>query len=98
MWFFLGACRMQFYRELDIAYCTIEYYCFCMMSYRDPILDSINEGVFTVDLDWRVTSFNRAAEKITGIQQADAIGHRCSEVFRATGPVSASPKNQERTR
>jgi PAS domain S-box-containing protein len=50
---------------------------------RDPILDSINEGVFTVDLDWRITSFNRAAERITGIQREDAIGHRCSEVFRA---------------
>jgi PAS domain S-box-containing protein len=51
--------------------------------YRDPILDSINEGVFTIDLDWRVTSFNRAAEKITGIRREVAIGHRCSEVFRA---------------
>jgi PAS domain S-box-containing protein len=51
--------------------------------YRDPILDSINEGVFTVDLDWRITSFNRAAEEITGIRREDAIGQRCSEVFRA---------------
>ncbi len=33
---------------------------------RDIVLDSINEGVFTVDLNWRVTSFNRAAERITG--------------------------------
>jgi PAS domain S-box-containing protein len=51
--------------------------------YRDPILDSINEAVFTIDLDWHITSFNRAAEKITGIRREDAIGHRCSEVFRA---------------
>jgi len=51
--------------------------------YRDPILDSINEGVFTVGLDWRITSFNRAAESITGIRREDAIGHRCSEVLRA---------------
>jgi len=50
---------------------------------RDPILDSINEGVFTVDLDWRIASFNRAAERITGIRREDAIGHRCSEVLRA---------------
>jgi len=27
------------------------------------ILDSIADGVFTVDPDWRITSFNRAAEK-----------------------------------
>ena len=51
--------------------------------YRDPILDSINEGVFTVDLDWRITSFNRAAEKITGLRREDAMGHQCSEVLRA---------------
>ena len=50
---------------------------------RDPILDSINEGVFTVDLDWHITSFNRAAERITGIRREDAIGRRCSEVLRA---------------
>jgi len=49
----------------------------------DTILDSISDGVFTVDLDWRVTSFNRAAEEITGIDRRDAIGRRCSEVFRA---------------
>jgi PAS domain S-box-containing protein len=52
-------------------------------SQRDPILDSINEGVFTVDLGWRITSFNRAAERITGIGREHAIGHRCSEVLRA---------------
>ncbi|MBN1961776.1 MAG: sigma 54-interacting transcriptional regulator [Deltaproteobacteria bacterium] len=51
--------------------------------YRDLILDSINEGVFTINLEWRITSFNRAAEKITGMRREDAIGHRCSEVFRA---------------
>jgi len=50
---------------------------------QNVILDSISEGVFTVDLDWRVTSFNRAAEKITGISQAEAIGKYCREVLRA---------------
>ncbi|MDD2581058.1 MAG: sigma 54-interacting transcriptional regulator [Desulfuromonadaceae bacterium] len=49
----------------------------------DAILESISEGVFTVDLDWRITSFNRAAEEITGISRADAIGRFCSEVFRS---------------
>ncbi len=47
------------------------------------ILDSIADGVFTVDLDWRITSFNRAAENITGIRKSDAMGKRCSEVLRA---------------
>jgi len=50
---------------------------------RDVILDSINEGVFTVGLDWRITSFNRAAEHITGVSRNDAIGRSCSDVFHA---------------
>jgi len=49
-----------------------------------PILDSINEGVFTVDPAWRITTFNRAAERITGVRKLQAVGRPCSEVFRAS--------------
>ncbi|NVM23006.1 MAG: sigma 54-interacting transcriptional regulator [Desulfobacterales bacterium] len=45
------------------------------------ILDSITEGVFTVDRDWKITSFNRAAERITGISRHEAISQKCSDVF-----------------
>jgi len=48
------------------------------------ILNSIADGVFTVDRDWRITSFNRAAEEITGIRRDEAVGHRCWEVFHAS--------------
>lgn len=48
------------------------------------VLESISDGVFTVDHEWRVTSFNRAAEQITGIPRGEAIGRRCCEVFRAS--------------
>jgi PAS domain S-box-containing protein len=47
------------------------------------ILDSINEGVFTVDSQWRITSFNRAAEQITKVSRREALGQQCSDVFRA---------------
>ncbi len=50
----------------------------------DNLLDYVPDGVFTVDSDWRITAFNRAAEQITGIQRGEAIGHRCCEVFRAS--------------
>jgi PAS domain S-box-containing protein len=53
-------------------------------SATNAILESISDGVFTVDLEWRVTSFNRAAEKITGVPRVEAIGRRCSEVFRSS--------------
>jgi PAS domain S-box-containing protein len=48
------------------------------------ILDSINEGVFTVDLDWRITAFNRAAEQITKVSRREALGQQCCDVFRAS--------------
>ncbi len=48
------------------------------------ILDSVVDGVFTVDSGWRITSFNRAAAAITGVTQEEAIGQRCSEVLRAS--------------
>jgi PAS domain S-box-containing protein len=47
------------------------------------ILDSVNEGVFTVDRDWRITAFNRAAERITGVSREVAIGSPCCDVFHA---------------
>ena len=46
-------------------------------------MDSISEGVFTVDLNWRITFFNRAAEEITDIQRRKAIGQHCKDVLRA---------------
>jgi len=47
------------------------------------ILDSIADGVFTIDRDCNITSFNRAAEQITGISREQAIGQKCYEVLRA---------------
>ncbi len=47
------------------------------------ILDSIADGVFTVNLKFHITSFNRGAENITGIPRAKAIGKPCSEVLKA---------------
>ncbi len=50
----------------------------------EAILESISDGVFTVDLVWNITSFNRAAESITCISRTEAIGLKCSEVFRSS--------------
>lgn len=50
---------------------------------HDIILDSVADGVFTVDQDWRATSFNRAAEDITGIQREKALGPRCKDILKA---------------
>jgi PAS domain S-box-containing protein len=52
-------------------------------AFLETILSSIADGVFSVDRDWRITSFNRAAERITGVPAEQAIGMQCSDVFHA---------------
>jgi PAS domain S-box-containing protein len=59
------------------------------MYHEDPrvaqvILDSVADGVFTVDLDWKITSFNSAAEQITGVSRAAAKGRPCCDVLRTS--------------
>jgi len=46
------------------------------------ILDSIANGVFTINDLNEITSFNRAAEEITGFKREEAIGQRCFDIFR----------------
>lgn len=53
------------------------------LEWARTILDSIADGVFTVDADFRITFFNKAAERITGVPAEDALGKLCGEVFRA---------------
>jgi len=50
----------------------------------DVILNSIADGVFTIDGDKNITSFNKAAEKITGISKEHALGQKCFDIFRAS--------------
>jgi len=51
--------------------------------FMDIILDSIADGVFTTDTESKITSFNKAAEFITGFSKADALGQYCFDIFRA---------------
>ena len=51
------------------------------------ILDSINDGVLTIDFNMKITSFNRTAEKITGYSAQEAIGKSCMDVFCNVGGV-----------
>ena len=64
----------------------------CVQTFRDNtealqnklILDSVADGVFTVNRNWQITSFNLAAEIITGWEREDAIGSYCSDVFHSS--------------
>jgi PAS domain S-box-containing protein len=48
------------------------------------ILESIADGVFTVDLDWNITFFNHSAEQITSISSQEAVGQKCWEIFHSS--------------
>jgi PAS domain S-box-containing protein len=58
---------------------------------QNMILDSIADGVFTVDPEMRITTFNRAAEEITGFSAHEAVGRFCHEIFRTRACSSACP-------
>ncbi|RJR40913.1 MAG: PAS domain-containing protein [Desulfobacteraceae bacterium] len=45
------------------------------------MLGDLHIGVFTVDSDRRITSFNRAAELLTGYKEEEVIGKYCHEVL-----------------
>lgn len=47
------------------------------------ILESVSDGVFTIDSRKRILFFNRAAEDITGFQAEEALGQYCFDIFRA---------------
>jgi PAS domain S-box-containing protein len=47
----------------------------------DIILDSLAEGVVTVDRQGRITAFNRAAEALTGLRRDRILGRDCAQVF-----------------
>ncbi|RKY93427.1 MAG: Fis family transcriptional regulator [Ignavibacteriae bacterium] len=53
------------------------------ITHTNIILDSITDGVFTVDENMVITYFNKAAERITGLSKEEAIGQYCFEVMRS---------------
>lgn len=61
---------------------------------QELILDSVADGVFTVDEEFRITLFNKAAQKITGYTAEEAIGRHCHEVFRSSICGNACALNQ----
>ncbi len=47
------------------------------------VLESMADGVFTLDWEKKITSFNPAAEQITGWPMEEAIGRSCREVMQS---------------
>jgi PAS domain S-box-containing protein len=49
----------------------------------EAVINSISDGLFAVDEEWRITCFNAAAERTLGLPRHEALGRRCSEVFQS---------------
>ena len=48
------------------------------------MMNSIADGMFTVDRELRIVSFSGKMEQLTGIAASDAVGRTCSEVLHGT--------------
>ena len=57
----------------------------CIMTYFDyrTLFETLPEGVFSIDREFRITSFNHTAERISGFNRNDVMGRFCWEVFRS---------------
>ncbi|KAB3531280.1 sigma-54-dependent transcriptional regulator [Alkaliphilus pronyensis] len=50
----------------------------------DVILSSTHDAIFAVDIEGRITLFNRAAEKITGLKEGDVLGKPVEKYITST--------------
>lgn len=57
-----------------------------LQAFSDVIFQSVGTGLIALDGTHRITAFNRAAERITGVPAATALGTRWTDVF---GPGSS---------
>ena len=54
-------------------------------AWTDHLLESIVEGIVTLDRQGRITFFSQGAERTTGWQRDQVVGHLCDQVFRPIG-------------
>ena len=53
-------------------------------AWADHLLESVAEGIITLDSHGRITFFSRGAERITGWRQEQVLGKPVDDVFRLT--------------
>ncbi len=67
------------------------------------IFDSLHEGLYSVDKNFKITGFNQAAERITGYRREDVLGRFCKHIMQTDRckqgcPLSYSLEIQENVR
>src|SRR4051812_31319678 len=53
-----------------------------LQAFNQHVIDSLTSGLATTDMQGRLLSFNRAAEAITGLRAADAVGTPVADVLQ----------------
>lgn len=61
------------------------------INFTKEILDSLGEGVFTVDKNFQINFFNKAAERITGLNGKEVTGKFCKHIFKSEVCFSDCP-------
>jgi PAS domain S-box-containing protein len=57
----------------------------------DSIIESLADGVFTVDSKLRITSFSKGMENITGLKESEVMGLACAEILSADNCADNCP-------
>jgi PAS domain S-box-containing protein len=68
-------------KELERLKVLAEHRAANVESYNENILQCVTNGVMTFDRDCRLTTINRAAEEILGMQREGSSNRSCAELF-----------------
>jgi len=60
-----------------------------LRAFSEVIFQSASTGLVALDRDHRVTAFNHAAETMTGVRAANAVGGRWADLFGGALPLNA---------
>ena len=60
-----------------------------LQAFKDLIFQSAGTGLIALDRAYQITAFNRAAEEITGVPSAQAIGRSWSALVGASVPLAS---------
>lgn len=52
---------------------------------RSRLLESMSDGFYAMDAQWRLTDMNARAEQLLGLRREESVGHRFWEVFPEAG-------------
>lgn len=83
-------------RRADVDLATAARSLADLRAFNERIIESMRSGLITTDLNALITSFNRAAEEITGYGADEVIGRPLSELFRGVEALAPGENQLQR--